>query len=537
MKVWNYSTKALAALLSVVSLTSAGGPADGEAVADPNSAVVQLTTENFEQFIQENPLVLAEFFAPWCGYCKILAPEFSKAADSLNETHPNIKLAQVDCTKEESICQQYQVQGYPTMKVLRGDAKDDYEGPRDAEGIKDYMIKQSLPAVRIPESWDDLQALIKEQTRPFVVQLNCAKDDEENDSLFNEVASQLRKDFSFFKVSESKIADKLAKLFTNVKVGSKKLSHVLIHPNQLDDVREFVSEELNAKSLVDFIQAEAVPYFGDITRETYMTYMTSPLPLGYYFYNTQEEREQMLEGFNKLGKQYKGKLNFVGLDATQYGKHAEVISMDPSIVPFFAIQDMANSKKFGIDQAANPNGPDLKTIEQFVKDYFNDKLQPIVKSEPLPTEEEVKANPVFKLVGHNHEEVLKDLEKDIFVKYYAPWCGHCKKLAPIWEDLGEIFNGNSDVLIADIDHSNNDVVTPLDIEGYPTLVLYPANGELDEKTGLRKPVVFSGARDLESLIKFVKDEGALKVDGGALKSGKEDAAADILEDDVVHDEL
>ena len=90
----------------------------GDAVADPNSAVVKLTSENFASFIEENPLILAEFFAPWCGYCKMLGPEYSKAADSLNESHPKIKLAQIDCTEDEALCMEHGIRGYPTLKSL-----------------------------------------------------------------------------------------------------------------------------------------------------------------------------------------------------------------------------------------------------------------------------------------------------------------------------------------------------------------------------------------------------------------------------------
>lgn len=61
MQFWKYSTSALATLLAVVSITNASGPADGEAIADPNSAVVKLTTDNFATFLEENPLVLTEF--------------------------------------------------------------------------------------------------------------------------------------------------------------------------------------------------------------------------------------------------------------------------------------------------------------------------------------------------------------------------------------------------------------------------------------------------------------------------------------------
>lgn len=538
MKFWKLSTQALATLLSVVSLTLALGPADGDAVADPNSAVVKLTAETFKNFMEENPLVLAEFFAPWCGYCKLLAPEFVKAADGLNETHPNIKLAQIDCTEEEQLCGEFGIRGYPTLKVFRGDSSEEYDGPREASGITDYMIKQSLPAVQVPATFEELTTVIEGEKKPFVIEVNAPAD-----SIFESVASTLRNDHLFISVSDKSIVKSLNKKLTNVNLG-KKTTYLLVHPDQFDDVREF-SGDLSKEALSAFVLSESIPYFGDINRETYMSYMSSPLPLAYYFYNTQEEREAIAADLSTLGKKYKGKINFVGLDATFFGKHAEIINMNPEIIPLFAIQDIQSNRKYGINQTEHPEGPDFATIQKFVEDFVEGKLSPIIKSEPLPTKEEQEANPVVKLVAHNHEEILGDVSKDVFVKYYAPWCGHCKKLAPVWEELGEIFNSNtgkSQVVIADIDHTANDVSVPVDIEGYPTLLLYPANGELDEKTGLRKPIIFNGVRDLDSLVEFIKTEGALKVDGNVLKN----EGAEIVEDEeekakeeeaVEHDEL
>ncbi|KAL6450413.1 LOW QUALITY PROTEIN: PDI1 Protein disulfide-isomerase [Candida maltosa Xu316] len=524
MKFWKYSTNVLATLLAVVSLTQAGGPTDGDAVADPNSAVVKLTSENFASFIEENPLVLTEFFAPWCGYCKMLGPEFSKAADSLNESYPKIKLAQIDCTEDEALCMEH---GYPTLKIIRdGDNKaaEDYQGPREAEGIVEFMIKQSLPAVITHESFADLNSFIDEQSKPFVLQINPTA---EGNATFIKVANQKRKDYNFVSVEDKKIIKELGKKFKNSDITGKKPSYLIVQPDQFDDVAKFDAKKtLDVESLTEFIQVEAVPYFGEINQNTYMTYMTSPLPIAYYFYKTPEQRDAIAEDLTKLGKKYRGKLNIVGLDASLYGRHAEVINMDPEIVPLFSIHHIADNKKYGVNQTEYPEGPSFDVIEKFVEDYFEDKLKPIIKSEPLPTEEEKSANPVVKLVAHNYDEILKQLDKDVFVKYYAPWCGHCKKLAPIWEELAEVFGSNKEdanVVVADIDHTNNDVDVPYNIEGYPTLLMYPANGKIDKKTGLREPIVFSGARDLDSLIAFIKDKGALGVDGVELKAKLQEA--------------
>lgn len=546
MQLWKLSKSVIAGLLASVSLVSAGGPADGEAAADPNSAVVKLTAKEFKGFLEENPLVLTEFFAPWCGYCKMLGPEFSKAADILNETEHKIKLAQVDCTEEEELCHQHGIRGYPTMKVIRGpfNQPEDYEGPRSADGIVEYMIKQSLPPVIKVNDTEKFLEDAQAEKSPYVVQVLPSKLHKKHGALnetFNEIANENRQSTNFYSFEDEAEITKLNKAVSAKLDSLKSPAYLVIHPNELDDVRVF-DGEATKESLSEFVINAKVPYFGDINRDTYMVYMTSPLPLGYYFYSSEEERNAVAGFFSKLGKQYQGVINFVGLDATLYGRHAEILNMDPEVVPLFAIQDNSNGRKYGIDQTKNPKGPSTKEIKKFVEKFLKGDVKPIIKSEPLPTEEEIASQAVVKLVSHNYDSIVNDTSKDVFVKYYAPWCGHCKRLAPIWEELAEIYDSkksDSEVVIANVDHTQNDVDTPFVIEGYPTLIFYPANGKIDPKTGLREATLYTDGRDLESFITYIKKHGK-GVDGEKLRANKEiieedeDAAP---KEEADHDEL
>jgi len=103
------------------------------------------------------------------------------------------------------------------------------------------------------------------------------------------------------------------------------------------------------------------------------------------------------------------------------------------------------------------------------------------------------------LVGKNFADVALDATKDVFVEFYAPWCGHCKKLAPIWEELAEKYKDNDKIVIAKLDATTNEVEN-VKIRGFPTLKLF--------KSGNNEVVDYSGGRTLEDFVKFLspKDE-------------------------------
>lgn len=101
---------------------------------DRYSAVRSLTTADFSQV--KKGIWLVEFYAPWCGHCKNLAPEYEKAAKALKGI---ANIAAVDATKEQV---DVQIQGYPTLKFYVEGKVTDYDGPRTADGIVDFMLRK-----------------------------------------------------------------------------------------------------------------------------------------------------------------------------------------------------------------------------------------------------------------------------------------------------------------------------------------------------------------------------------------------------------
>ncbi|KAF1889425.1 hypothetical protein Lal_00024750 [Lupinus albus] len=118
---------------------------------EETNASVELNSGNFNELVlKSKELWVVEFFAPWCGHCKKLAPEWKKAANSLQG---KVKLGHVDCDAEKSLMSRFNVQGFPTILVFGAD-KDTpipYEGARTASAIESFALEQLETNVAPPE--------------------------------------------------------------------------------------------------------------------------------------------------------------------------------------------------------------------------------------------------------------------------------------------------------------------------------------------------------------------------------------------------
>ncbi|KAL8140479.1 hypothetical protein V2J09_006500 [Rumex salicifolius] len=132
--------------------------------AEPSASVV-LTSQNFEELVlKSKDLWIVEFFAPWCGHCKKLAPEWKKAAKNLKG---KVKLGHVNCDEEKSLMSKFSVQSFPTILVFGAD-KDSpapYEGARSAGAIESYALQQLETNVGPAE--------VTEVTGPDVMEEKC----------------------------------------------------------------------------------------------------------------------------------------------------------------------------------------------------------------------------------------------------------------------------------------------------------------------------------------------------------------------------
>ncbi|PNW80746.1 hypothetical protein CHLRE_07g328150v5 [Chlamydomonas reinhardtii] len=113
--------------------------------------VIVLTEDNFKsQVVKSDELWLVEMYAPWCGHCKALKPAWIEAA---GELAGKVRLGAVDCTVHQSVCQEYGVQGYPTIKFFGQNKRspEDYNGGRDSGSIVAWGNSKFAAMVPPPE--------------------------------------------------------------------------------------------------------------------------------------------------------------------------------------------------------------------------------------------------------------------------------------------------------------------------------------------------------------------------------------------------
>lgn len=137
----------------------------------------------------------------------------------------------------------------------------------------------------------------------------------------------------------------------------------------------------------------------------------------------------------------------------------------------------------------------VNTIKNYIVDFKAGALRPHLKSEPIPD----NSGALTTLVGLNYDQIVNDPTKDVLVKFYAPWCGHCKALAPVWDELAEHTAPINDLVIAKFDATANEV-DGVSVRGYPTLRFYPK----DNKNG----VEYEGDRDLQAFKKYLSSHSS-----------------------------
>ncbi|XP_074593016.1 protein disulfide isomerase isoform X1 [Brevipalpus obovatus] len=443
-----------------------------------------LNKDNFEDVIKENQFVLVEFYAPWCGHCKALAPEYAKAATKLSEDKSNIVLAKVDATEETDLAEKHEVRGYPTIKFFRNGVMSEYNGGRIADDILKWLKKKTGPPAVTLENVEDAN---KFKNSEEVVIVGLFKDLESAPAkAYLEVAA-IMDDYPFGVSSVDAVFKEL---------DVSKDAAVLLF-KKFDEGRNDLVEDITIDNVKKHIASNSLPLVVDFSHETAQKIFGGEIKFHNLLFISKKssDYESVVDGFRKVAKEFRNKVLFVTIN-TDIEDHERIMD-------FFGlkIEDAPGMRLIKLEEDMikyRPETSDIteESVRNFVQGVIDGKIKKHLLSQDVP--EDWNKNPVRVLVGKNFDEVVFDKEKDVLVEFYAPWCGHCKQLVPIYDALGEKYKDHPTVVIAKMDSTANEL-EHTKINSFPTIKLF--------KKETNEVVEYNGERTLDGLTKFIETDG------------------------------
>uniref|UniRef100_A0A0A9WIA6 Protein disulfide-isomerase n=1 Tax=Lygus hesperus TaxID=30085 RepID=A0A0A9WIA6_LYGHE len=447
------------------------------------SGSLELTDNDFKSRIGEFDSMLIMFYAPWCGHCKKLKPEFELAADLLRENDPPVELAKVDCTEGgKATCTEFGVSGYPTLKIFKnGKISKEYQGPRDGPGIVKYMASQVGPSAKEITSVEAFEKFLSAQDNSVVGFFKSASPLKE---AFLQAADGLREKFRFAVTELAELVEKHDTSDGIILFRPKHLQNIF-EPNQLK-----YDGDSSKSSLEAWLKKKQHGLVDHRTRDNTDEFK-NPVVVAYYkvdYAKNEKGTNYWRNRILKVAKNFADDFTFAVSSKDDFQHELNEFGYDyvPSEKPIVFARNKDN-KKFSMTEEFS-----IENFETFLKKLKNNELEPYLKSEPIP---EDNTKPVIVAVGKNFDEVVTNNNKDTLIEFYAPWCGHCKKLTPVWDELGEKMAGE-DVAIVKMDATNNDVPSPFEVRGFPTI--YWAS-----KDGKASPVTYNGGRELNDFVKYI----------------------------------
>lgn len=163
------------------SVSSHDFPTDG--------TVLELHDSNFDSAISAFDFILVDFYAPWCGHCKRLAPELDAAAPVLASLKEPIVIAKVNADKFTRLAVKYDIDGFPTLKLFIHGVPMDYYGPRKADLLVRFLKKFVAPDVSVLVSDSAISSFVEAAGTHFPIYIGFGL----NESMISNLAIKYKK--------------------------------------------------------------------------------------------------------------------------------------------------------------------------------------------------------------------------------------------------------------------------------------------------------------------------------------------------------
>jgi len=263
--------------------------------------------------------------------------------------------------------------------------------------------------------------------------------------------------------------------------------------------------DYTVQDLRDFMTEQAIPLIVEFNHETAQQIFKPPnnqkSHLLVFHEGKEEQQTKEVKGvMEKVGVEFKDQVIFVSVDVD--------VEDHRRMVEFLGIRHRINNDTYPTFRVITMKDslgpvrfrPKDTTVEEdnlrtFLQQYTQGKVAKDYFVEPLPKDWNDKD--VKYLTAMNVKEITENPETQALVMYYAPWCGHCKTLIPVWDALGAKYS-NSDTVLAKMDSTVNEVEGSEKINSFPTIRLHRKDGTQAE---------YNGERTVEGITKFLDSDG------------------------------
>jgi len=477
----------LPTLLSVLFLLSVSlflAPSLAYDVEEETGSLM-LTELDFGSAIKEYDNVLVNFMALWCRYSKKLKPEWKKLADNLKaDKSYAVTLAKVEAYDEKKLAEQYGVEGFPTIKMFIKGTPYDYNGERTQEALQEFVDRMTKRSLKTVDSVADVENYLKQYEWVGIL----AGSDSSAQSVVQDVAFKTG-DVLFLTTTSDPVKSKY-----NIADGQ----FVLVNNISQDPAVD--KDALTADSLTKFIETNKFPAVARFTKGTAERVFLSEDPS--LLLITKGDSGTEVDAFKAANKQLAGKIFMSTVNYNdEIGKLlTENLGVAETDLPSVRIvrPDRERIRKYGLEGAITSD-----SIVGFYNDYTNKKAKRFYLSQAPPADD---PNLVKTVVTSTFQNIVLDGNKDVLLHIWAPWCGHCRAMMPVYDNVARKTREVENFVVAKIDASVNDLEGfGLDIVEYPTILLFKRNDKSN-------PIEFKDERNEYKFNDFIRANAAVNLE-------------------------
>eukprot|EP00635_Sarcinochrysidales_sp_CCMP3193_P007453 CAMPEP_0118899292 /NCGR_PEP_ID=MMETSP1166-20130328/5913_1 /TAXON_ID=1104430 /ORGANISM="Chrysoreinhardia sp, Strain CCMP3193" /LENGTH=438 /DNA_ID=CAMNT_0006838417 /DNA_START=58 /DNA_END=1374 /DNA_ORIENTATION=- len=394
---------------------------------------------------------------------------------------------------------------------LEGEGSSEYGyggGGGYGGGDEDEYGGDPSPAFEVVEDLEALEAFVaQDELEPAVVGFFDPDRDAAAMATFQEVAEKDRYDFRFALTTDEEVRTGMK--YAKSAVVSVYLPPRFVSPKYDKPKARYPSSKLDADALTKFVYKKSLPLVGQKTWKSGDRYDKAGVPILTLFASIDLEKNP--KGFDyfanrlrKVAADYVGKMVFNIGDKDDFS-----YSLADYDLALETKKDIGVGVKHGDKHYKMTDKFNVDNVRAFVEAVLAGELTPKIKVANTDYDDDDEdeegsssdsgggpmygdSSPVVSLTSDTFEAETKD--KDAFLEFYAPWCGHCQQLKPTYTSLAEKLKPYSEnVIVAAMDATAHDPPAGFDVAGYPTILFKPKGAD---------PIPYEDDRHVDAMLEF-----------------------------------